>query len=156
MASGSATLSHAARRAGIATALLMLATPVAAHGGAPDLTVRPMARPDPLAEASEARRDQAKARREFERERREDWMDRQFGATYDEWLRERQETERTLNEQLRDDRLERQRPRRKPEDDRLNERLEEKWNRQRELMERPDTRGLRPDTLGHGRLLPRR
>lgn len=132
--------------------LTALALPFPAQGGdGPGVSVQPIPRPDPLAEWRAQQRDAAEARRAFERENREDWLDwqRDRGGTYNRWQSERREAERALREERRKDWLERQQPAPRRETPSLGERLDEQWRRQREIAEEhtPAER-LRPDRPG--------
>lgn len=140
--------------------LTALALPVTAQGGdGPGVSVQPIPRPDPLAEWRAEQRDAAEARRAFEREEREDWLDwqRDRGGTYNRWRSERREAERELDERRRKDQLERRQPAPRRETPSLGQRLEEQWQRQLEISrERTPAERLRPDRPGPPRPGPPR
>jgi hypothetical protein len=135
-----------------ATIITALVVPATACGGAPDRAARPDPRPDPAAEWREDQRAGAGAQDAYERELREDWLDwqRDRGGTYREFLRERQEAERRLREETREERLERLSP--EPDGEGLADRLEAQRQESFErLEERTPEQRLRPDTLRRNR-----
>lgn len=137
--------------AAMAALLALLALPAAAPAGdGPDL--RPTPGPDPQADWRARQQSEEAARRDFERERREDWRDWQFerGGALDELLRRREEAGRERTEGEREDWIGRHRVEPDRPGEGLNERLDQQWERQRELRE---GRGIGPTLPEAGRLL---